>query len=207
MATGDLYRVAMSYGVAGQSNVNVYHMRQAAQIGDDSANDIAQALAPLFKQLYQPILAAPRANLMNVEVTKISRILSDQGQASAQFEGTGDNQGAALPPANAVVMRIKTGFADRTRRGRAFLGGVGINYVASGSLNEAGLTKYATFIAAFRAGFMGALPQSSMELGVFSRSRYAIISNPFDDYWKPASQLAIASAVATMRSRKVGVGA
>ena len=207
MAVGDLYRMACRYSVHSQSNVNVLYMKQTRSIGDNKAQDVADVAAPILAQIYGLWLGGGRGNQFNLDVQLVARLASDIGIAGVPFDGAGASVGIALPPANAVVVRIRTGLQGRTRRGRFFLGGVGDSLNNAGTLNGAGLTKVQQFMTAITTNFMGDDPLVGVTLGVFSRSRYSIISNPFDDYWKQATQLVAPGEIATMRSRKVGVGA
>ena len=207
MAVGDLYRTAVQYNVAGQSNVNVMYFKQTKPMGQNNAQDFATEVAPLVRDLFVPIIADPRSLAITLTCTLVARLFSDVGESTAQINVNTPSPGLALPPANAMVLRIRTGLSGRTRRGRIFLGGVPASWITAGQLNTVGRVPYDNFMSSFIANFFGDDPLSGAQLGVFSRSRYAIISNPFDDYWKPAVQLQIPPAVATMRSRKVGVGA
>lgn len=206
MATGDLYRVAFNYNVHGQSCVNVMYMKQTV-VGAGTAQTAATALAPLLKDVFKIVLTrGSTSNTCNVSTQLVARLLTDQGQASANFADEGPLD-AALPALNAMVVRIRTGFSGRSHRGRIFVGAVPASWVSGSVMNATGITKYGLFATALIQGFMGNAPQSGYQLGVFSREKYRILSNPFDDYWKPATQLTVPSEVASMRSRKVGVGA
>lgn len=207
MAVGDLYRIAFNYNVWGQSNVNVMYMRQTAPIGDNDAQAVADVLAPAMRDLYTGVVAGIRFLGTQTQVQLVARLATDVGEQFSNFATDGASLGGALPPANAVICRLKTGLAGRTRRGRIFLGGVGQSWHTAGVLNSVGQPIYNQFITNVKANFVGTNPLFNMQLGVFSRTRYKIVSNPFDSYFAPVTDLQVPAAIATMRSRKVGVGA
>lgn len=205
MATGDLYRTAVEYQSDGQLNVNVYYMKQT-KVTTGGAKQAAEDMAPIFAGLYGLILApGSRAANIIVRCQLVSRLFSDGGEKLQPLSGS-PGGGAALPPTNAIVIRLKTGFADRTRRGRVFLGCVPGGVVTAGVLNQFGQDNYGGFAANLVTNFGGNAPAVGFSLGVFSRERYSLISNPFDEYWKPVTVAQAIAQVATMRSRKVGVG-
>lgn len=207
MANGDLYRCAFGYTVHGQSNVNVFYMRQSASGGGDDAQDAAQIISPILRDLYTPVVAGLRGAVTTLQTQLVARLSTDGGEFTSSFPSDGANIGGALPPANAVVIRLRTGFAGRRRRGRIFLGGVLGTWQTAGNVNSTGAAVYATFMQGLLTNFGGATPVTGYTLGVFSRASYSLLGNPFDDYWKPVTALQQPPAVATMRSRKVGVGA
>ncbi len=205
MATGDVYRVAFLYSVHGQGCANILYMKQTGAAGDD-AQDAASILAPLLTQVYFPVL--PRGavqNTINVGVTLVSKSNSDQGGASGDLASQGPNTGA-FPALCASVIRIRTGLAGRTRRGRIFLSGVSLEWSTAGVLNANGILGYDGFMTRLSAGFMGPNPQSGFQLGVFSRTVYSGLLGTLADAFKPAISLQNPVEIASMRSRKVGVG-
>ena len=206
MALNDLYRCAFSYQIFGQTNTNIMYMKQTAQPLLDTAQKVADSLVASMTTVFAAGVPVDNRNpTSNLTVQLVSRIFSDAGIASGAFGNAGMG-GGSLPPANALVVRIGTGLAGRTRRGRIFLGGVQKDLQGAGVLTANGIIAYGIFLTAMRNQFGGPATPSGFQLGVFSRKRYDILSNPFDDYWKPATVLAIVSGLTTMRSRKVGSG-
>jgi len=206
MAIGDLYRIAFEYLSQSQTNVNVMYFKQTGSEPGNDAQAVAFWMAERLKLVYNPTIARPgRGQVVGVTATLVARIFGDVGKGTANWGVDGPNE-TPLPPANAVVVRLRTGLQGPTRRGRIFVGGVPGIWQTDGSLNAAGLAGYGAFISRMLADFGSPTAPGKMQLGVFSRERYSIISNPFDEYWKPVTQLAVAGPVSTMRSRKVGVG-
>lgn len=205
MAAGDIYRVAFLYSVYGQGCANIMYMKQDGFGGDD-ATDAAEHLMPILRTTFVPVL--PRGvtgNLYNVGVSLVSKSNSDQGGASADTLQEGP-LGGALPALCSIVVRIKTGLAGRRRRGRIFVSGIPEGWSAAGVLNAAGVTGYTGLANRLNAAFMGTTPSSGFRLGVFSRTEYDSILGTLNDAWKPATTLVVPTEVASMRSRKVGVG-
>lgn len=206
MAVDDLYRIALKYDVHGQSNVNVIYCKQVAAFTSNNAFACATYMSQQLMPFFASILPIGRGANFGADVSLVARTTSDLGSNSFPISGSGP-PGAALPPANAVVCSIRTGFSGRSRRGRIFLGGLSGNLTEAGTLNTIGQGIYATFITNLQQVLMGGIAAAPYRLGVFSREKYKILSNPFDDYFKLANALQIRQPIATMRSRKVGVGA
>lgn len=205
MSTGKLYRTAIEYQISGQLNVNVMYLRQTA-VDTRNAADVAEDQAAIWRGIYGNVLSTfSRAPNIMVRCTEVSRVFSDAGEFSTALVGS-PGVVQTLPPANALVIRLKSGLADRTRRGRIFVGGICADRVAEGMLNPSGVLLYSAMALAIKANFVGNAPVTGFQLGVFSRERYKILSSPFDDYWVPVIDVQHTSAIATMRSRKVGVG-
>jgi hypothetical protein len=206
MAVGDLYRVALQCRVHGQLNVNTMYLKQEAG-SEDKAVEVATHLLPRLAPIWQRSMGiADFDRQWTMNVTKVSRLFSDMGQHIIEVPANGQPFAGALPTVNAVVISLGTGFAGPSRRGRWFLGGVAQAHVTNSILNTTGNTVYSTFITEAAAELTAGTPASGFRLGVFSREKYKLISNPFDDYWKPCTQLTVRTIIATMHSRKIGIG-
>jgi len=206
MAVNDLWRIAFEYQSQAQLNVNVLYCKQLTAAPGEDAQAVATHVAPLIRDVFnQAIARVSRGQMTNVGVTKIARFASDTARSSSSWGIDGPAE-IPLPSVVAAVMKIRTGLAGPTRRGRIFLGGVPSIWQTDGTLNANGNLNYGQFMDRLRTAFSGPTPTTGLQLGVFSRTRYKIISSPFDDYWVPATQLAMASPLATMHSRKVGIG-
>lgn len=205
MAVNDLYRTAFSVQVSGQTTVNVMYFKQLNSSLQDDAQSAANIITPILSTAYSNVLASNSTNpVSNVTCTRVSRLFADTGTAIGNV-GPGIG-GDVMPALVACTVKIKTGFAGKTRRGRIFVGGVPSVFVAFSTVSTTAIARYQLFMDGIRNNFMGGAPVSGFQLGVFSRTRYAILSNPFDDYFKPATQLVLNGAIASMRSRKFGVG-
>lgn len=206
MAVGDLYRIALGYRVHGQLNVNVMAMKQIADAAVEDASDVAAKIITPLAQTWANYLAGIAFDKnFEVKVDKIARLTSDQGTAQLFADLTYQNN-VSLPTVNAITYSLYTGLAGPTRRGRIFLGGIPVDSVLNSVITNLGLTRFNNFNTAFSNNFLGESAASGFQIGVFSRSRYNIVSNPFDEYWKPCNRLVIKNAVGTMHSRKIGVG-
>jgi len=207
MAVGDLYRCALGYRNHSQLNVNVFYMKNVSAASAESANQIAQLVCETMAPIYQAIKpGGSGSNTYTCEVNKVARLESEIGSWTAAGP-IGLLLGDTLPSVNAVTMSLNTGFAGPARRGRVFLGGVPVAWQANSLLNTGGFAGYNAWQNAVRDAFMGEDASTGLQLGVFSRTKYSLISNPFDDYWKPVTQMIVRSEIGTMKSRKVGVGA
>lgn len=207
MAVGDLYRVACQYRVHAQLCVNVLYLKNLSAASDDTAAETAQTLCPILGTIYSEVIpdaAGPRN--FQVDTSLISRTNSDIGSFIVE-RPISPVLVNVLPSVNAVTMSIGTGLAGPRRRGRIFLAGVSPEWTEQSVLNVTGFTRYNAWITQMAAAVMGDTPSSGYQLGVFSRASYSLISNPFDDYWKPANRLQVRAPIGTMKSRKVGVGA
>jgi hypothetical protein len=207
MAVGDLYRVALKYILDGQENVNVMHFEQMDSTGgNEGSSEAAVALTQPLATVWDKFVGRATWNhVYSTEVVKVDRLISDIGNFSVQNPIDGPNS-ARLPTVVAATVTLRTGFQGPSRRGRIFMGGVPADGVIAGQLSGQGITWASDFITAFGAAFMGGSPTSKFRIGVFSRKRYEIISNPFDDYFKPVTTATFQPTVGTMHSRKVGLG-
>ena len=206
MAVGDLYRCALTFRIHGQVNTNVMYMKNLTAIADDNAEKSATTVLPYLVQAYRLIIAGIGFDkAFQLDANLISRINSDLGAESVIADVAYANN-VALPTVNAIVASIYTGLSGPTRRGRLFLGGVAVDSVLNSVIAGQGPARYAGWTTAMANAFLGSEPASGYQLGVFSRKRYEILSNPFDEYWKPATAIQVKNPVATMHSRKLGVG-
>lgn len=206
MAIGDLWRIAFEYSFWGQNCVNVMHFQQKVSLPRDDAQGVADVACTVMRDVYAPLLCRQQRGLTwGATVSQISRLAGDGAQASIIF---GDG-GVDTPPISsmlAAVLRLRTGLADKTRRGRIFIAGIAQVSTTGNNLNPGGTAAMEGFMARLQTNFMGNAPVTGLQLGVFSRERYKILSNPFDEYFKPVTQLAAPTTLATMRSRKPGIG-
>lgn len=197
--TGALYRLSLAYQVAGEICQNVLYCRgadntvTAALMVNAGINDIAAAFRTVqcTSVLYQSCTA--------VEVVRFG----SQDTAEAAMTGvTGNLAVLAEAPQLAVCFNNRTGQFGRTRRGRFFLGGIPDGEVEGGKIKASFATTINTMLATLSGRIVGASATSAARLGVFSRERYKIISNPFDEYWAMSQSLGYVSVMSTMRSRR-----
>lgn len=204
MAVDDLYRVSMVTRVHNQECVNVMYMKQrGAGMGDD-AQAAANYLGPKLRDIVEPKTGQFNWNFVGVNTSLVSRINSDQGERAVTKLNTGPVVGVVTPTL-ALVISLRTGFAGRSRRGRIYFAGLRDDGEVGGLVVDNGIIAANTLLADLNAEF-GVSGTGPFQLGVFSRLRYEIISNPFDDYWKPVTGMSYNPAFGNQRSRRPGVG-
>lgn len=201
MPQGDLYRVAFEYSVWGQVCVNVLYMAQRAG-GPQDAQEVAEALAPAISAVYDPLHGLEVLH-RSVKTALVSRVLQDTGEAILAEQGSGGS--GALSPTLALVCTIRTGLAGRTRRGRIYIGGAA-TLEEGGIITGSGVPKANAFVTALTNAFLTEQAASGFQLGVFSRERFKLLSNPFDQYWAGATSVGISSILGNQRRRRPGVG-
>ena len=199
VATGNLYRCSIEYLITGEACANVIYIR-----GNDS-NTTAELIAGGLQTDWVAATRLVQSNQVvytGITVVQVVRFGAQDTAGLAIGGVVGAKTGNAEAPQLAVNVNVRTGQFGRTRRGRFFLGGVQDGDVIAGKVTSALTTDLNTMITSLTGRFIGASHTSVGQLGVFSRSRFALISNPFDEYWVPATQLAYRSVMSTMRSRK-----
>jgi hypothetical protein len=197
--TGSLFRTAIQYSIFGTACVNVLYF--AGNTPDQTAAALLQNLIDIYLPAVRQVQGGDVVYTKATAV-EVSR-LPLQDSAERALSGVVGAQGASADaPQLATCINIRTGYSDRTRRGRFFLGGIPDTSTASGKLSAGVLPLMNTMLSALNAAYIAEGSGELFTLGVFSRKRYDILSNPFDDYWKPATGLAYSIVQSTMRSRK-----
>lgn len=196
-----LFRVTISAVNSGVNINNVLHMDDGGTGGSSmSAADLCAAVRDHW--------ATPMASLLNSAYTVI-------GVTALEVKRLGEPEGAAIicsvpgalgtpaeAPQLAAKFSIKTGLHGRARQGRFFQSGLVDSQVEVGKIlsdTKAGLENVLT--VAIKPQFVGTA-SSGFRLGVFSRKYWSLLSNPFEDYWKPATDIQLATVMSTMRRRK-----
>lgn len=206
MAVGETYRCALMFRLHGQLHVNTMYLKQEGAEQQETAEQVALHLVTRLAPIWQlPMGISGFSRLWQMDVTKVSRTLSEMGSASFVAPVAAGNE-QALPTVNSVVISLRTGLQGPARRGRWFLGGVSAGVVDNSVLIPAGQARYSTFITQVGAELTAQVPASGFRLGVFSRKYWSILSNPFEEAWKPVTNLHVRSEITSMRSRKIGNG-
>jgi len=115
----------------------------------------------------------------------------------------------ALPSFNAALISLSTGLGGRSNRGRLFMPGVIANDVSSSKLTSGGLAKWQAFVTCMVGKFVGAaenVDQVPFNWGVLSRKNSGVNFATAGDAFHRIRTATAKDVVATMHSRKMGVG-
>jgi hypothetical protein len=147
MSTNEIYELAAHQRVAGQDVVNVTHYRYIG--GGTVGQSHGLTLGNDFKEAIRA-----RQNATNVSWTTWTlRQVWGTGvtynntqpirTGGALFEGAytgtltgGVGTGEMLPPATAALVKLTTGLAGRSKRGRFYVAGLGVGGLTNGTLNS-----------------------------------------------------------------------
>lgn len=196
-AIGDVYRCSVvSMGPFG-AHVNTFHVRQvvAAFTGDVFA-DIHTTWDGVVKPAYRAIFPASYTIRQFRVAQRDDKILGLPAVTYAHADaGLRVPTGDALPPQNAALGLINTGFTGRRGQGRQFIGALYEQDQAGGLINASLQTLISTYMEALRTNFKAG--SGVAELGVFT-----LVSNSFI----AAVSTAVPLTVYTQRRRRLGVG-
>lgn len=115
----------------------------------------------------------------------------------------------ALPSFNAALISLSTGLGGRSNRGRLFMPGVIANDVANSKISSTGLAKWQAFVACMIGKFVGSaedVDQKTFNWGVLSRKNSGVNFATANDAFHRVKSAQAKDVVATMHSRKLGVG-
>jgi hypothetical protein len=200
-----LYRVSWEQSVHGQNVVNVLYMRQkagTAVTAQDVASELFASLSSTWNFI-QPVTNVTHRMVRTQEVTR--GFNSDIGEfADVRSTTPAAVTGAALSPTLAFIVTLRTGFGGRSRRGRIYIAGAALSD-ASGIIDSVSITRADTFASTLVQRY-GPSGSSNYELGVFSRSRFSILSNPFDEYWVRITTTSAQRIFGNQRRRRPSVG-
>lgn len=164
-----------------------YNVWDFARVPGVSAPTKAQISAAFVTAISVPLKA-----LMSVSyVTDFidTRFLDDPFDANhtVALAQTGVVSGDSLPSNIALTLQLKTGFRGRVNRGSKHLGPVAESATLLDSLNPTALTAWATFCAAYLAGFTDATSTLwtpylvSQSQSVFTPNTAYVIGNPITE--------------------------
>lgn len=108
--------------------------------------------------------------------------------------------GGPLPPQNAHIFRLQTGFTGRRRRGRIFFPATSTQLCDGGQLSGDGITVTTARrqnLLDWFCGGTGGQPAQGIFLEVYSRS---------DDAYRRVSNIIVDTVIRTQRRREIGVG-
>jgi len=189
----DTYRCAFKWssgsGGSGRSAVNVMHILAAATTTDDVMNAIFDNVAHTMWSGVSDQFAVNDVTVQALDGTTaaITRVTA----RDAQWTGTGGTQ---YSPASAAVVKLITGFAGRSKRGRLFLPYIAEDSMADGALGSDVVGQGQTAWEAFRSAMEG----DGFELAVAS---YKLESS------LPVLQVSYEAPLGTQRRRQERVRA
>jgi hypothetical protein len=115
----------------------------------------------------------------------------------------------ALPTFNAVLISLSTGLGGRSNRGRLFMPGVVANDTALSKITATGLPKWQAFVTCMIGKFVGAeadVDSKPFNWGVLSRKKSGVNYATADVAFSRIKTAQVKDVIATMHSRKLGVG-
>jgi hypothetical protein len=167
VATNDVYELAIRQRFRSQVIVNTYHL--AANGGFTPTQAQAQTLADAHKELWR----SAQHNTLSYETWTLRQVWGAgvtyntsrpirtggrvyEGNHSGTLTGNWST-GTPLPPANALVVQLRTGLSGRRNRGRLYIAGLRIEDVGSAGEVLAGTKSaldaaLATHLAAYGNG-------------------------------------------------------
>jgi hypothetical protein len=206
MALNDIYRVAFEYSVDGQTCVNVLHMQHIKSLADgNTAQNLADALALTLPPVWKFAIGGQEATGRKVSTSLISRTNTDIGEAAYAFTAFNPLY-PSFPSLVAAVIRLRTGFAGRSGRGRMYLSGVPNFVEDQGKLNQNGINHYAGFIQALDDFCGPGATDPFVRLGVFGRTPYTRGNAAPQDYFKPVQTFQVVNTLTSQRRRRPGIG-
>lgn len=205
MAIGDIYRLTRSVNIDGVLWQNVLHFEDTdgTQEGaedalveqweqDNLTTDSPEDEVRAWTDGYGTVVQLPYT------VQMIHSTVRDavSVEPSPWTPGAGT---APLPTFCAGLIQVKTGFADRSKRGRFYLAGIAESYTTGNVLTGQGITNINNVINSIEKYMMdGGASVGRFRFGVWSRKN--------SDFTR-ATSLSYSSRIAVMRSRKLGYGA
>lgn len=195
----------------GQETFNVFHFGTNAAPGDMPALvalliELAEAIIFCAINQLTPAVTSDWT-LEEVDVKQLHPVLTDPVAVAAPA-GTVGTRASTNVSFAAVLMRIKTGFGGKSKRGRRFLPPPG-DADMTNSLLVAGPANdfYSGFIQCLTDRFVGPTATEQFRLGVLSRKHLKDVPNDFDGAFTEAATLAIEQRIKSCNSRKLGHGA
>lgn len=202
-------RVRVLGRIHGQQTVNVLHFGTHTA-GTDTAEP-STMIGPLLIDIRNSIEAAllPAVSsewvLERLHGQRVHPVLSDEVEILPSGTGAGTG-GESSPSFCAQLVNLKTGKGGRSFRGRLFLPPPPETGQQGSKLTAAQLALINTFVDSLRTKFVGEAGTSEFEIGVLSRKLAGPGVGNFNNGINKLSQMIPNSVLATMHSRKIGVG-
>lgn len=194
----------------GSEVINVFHLATNTVVLDGGPLDdlLLQLAVAMLACAVDTLLPAVTQDytLVQCDAQTIFPSRSDPVIATAPANSVG-----ALGPTSvsfaASLVNIRTGGGGRRGRGKKFLPPPGEAQIANSLMDNPTLTLLTAFLECLAGKFTGAAPTTDWVLGVYSKTTDDAVGGTFDNSFRPATQLSPVAELATMHSRKVGVGA
>jgi hypothetical protein len=199
-----IVQVAIKGRLHGQETINVIHF------GTNTVN-------PAYLQLLLDIIDCLRVNramfsdqhtVEKLTARELFPVPLDEIEQTPNPALTGSGL-AALPSFNAALISLSTGLGGRSNRGRMFMPAVIAADVNNGKIISTGLPKWQAFITCMIGKFVGAadiVDQKTFNWVVLSRKNSGVNYATADVGAVRVRSAQIKDVVATMHSRKIGVG-
>lgn len=203
MATGDIWRVAIEGTYDGQSVVNVYHVRMKSASGEPAGlDDVVRSLHNAWKDQFHPSLVLTTCRSTMLSIPPLSE--------EATFNITGTSGTDGLPGVAPFVVSWKTAYAGRSYRGRNYYSGLTEVAATLGVITGAVVTTLQGHVNTWLAQYGDGGSSADYEVGVWSRvigeirDGSGVLTGYDPAGFNPITSGTVRSAIATMRSRRVG---
>jgi hypothetical protein len=193
---GAIYQVRLKWRLHGQQCINVIHfLNRGSQ--DIDVNLIQPIINCIVNHLL-PVLTN-QVTLEAVDWKIITGTVAQEGVHALSSGNIGALSGDGLPTTNAAVLSLKTVRAGRSGRGRMFLPGIAESSQANSLVDATFIAAAVAFLACMITAFFNSDPLHTPQFHWMLRSK------KLNQYFqiKGGEPKAV---VATMRSRKLGVG-
>lgn len=205
MAINDVYRLTRSVNIDGVLWQNVFHFEDT--VGTEEG--AAEALVAQWQQdnittdsVEDEIRAWTDGYSTVTQLPYVVQKIAPETMDAESIEPDAWTPGAGsqpLPTFCAGLVQVKTGFADRSKRGRFYLAGIAEGYTTGNILTGQGVTNIQAVINSMEKYMM----DGGSDVGRF---RFGVWSRKNQDFTR-ATKLSYSSRIAVMRSRKLGYGA
>lgn len=125
-----ILRVTLEAQLHGQRCLNVFHFMNQTEMTDAAIEDI------INNRLLGEIAAYQSDEVLwtLITVQSLWPVLTEGYQEAKSYPG--GTAGEALPPANAGIVSMRTGFGGKRNRGRKYIFGLGMNNVTNGEIDS-----------------------------------------------------------------------
>lgn len=210
MAFGRIFQVRLLGKIHGQQYVNVFHFGTNENAADNAAlialmDQLAAAMITCALNFLLPAVTSD-FNLEGIGVQQLHPFISDEVEDSVAAGSVGQ-RGTCNASFESILMRVKTGFAGKRKRGRHFLPPPGdVDLLQSLLQDGPAAIAFSEFIDCIVDNFIGASANTPFRLGVLSAKTLQENPGNYDLAFTEAANLQIEQSMTSLRSRKVGHG-
>lgn len=208
-AVGDIWQLRVQGRQEGQQTNNIIHFH-CTSASEDVLTHLVQVFADCFIDNLLPVLSSS----WSLEGFGYRR-MSAPATAEQFFIPTGTLAGAgnaaALPSFASLCISIQSLSAGRSNRGRFYIAGIPETATTNSQFDTSAAFWIAAvaFCACLASNFFhpdGGVGEDEFDIGVYSRKEGGAVIPYNPAGFEPAAALVPRQVVATMRSRKLGVG-